>query len=277
MAVVTMKELLEVGFHFGHQTKRWNPKMKKYIFGSRNGIYIIDLQQSLKKLNEAYEFIRSTTAAGGKILFVGTKKQAQECIEEEATRCHMFSVTQRWLGGTLTNFKTIRLSIERLRELEGMKEQGVYEMHSKKEQARLDREMQKLEKYLGGIKGMEELPDAVFLVDPRKEQIAVREAMKLGIPSVAIVDTNCNPDDVDYVIPGNDDAIRAVRLVASKVADAVLEGLAQQEALEKAAGDEIAEMEKAMTEAAEATPAEEQESEEGTEDAPEYSAAEQED
>jgi len=248
-----MKELLEVGFHFGHQTKRWNPKMKKYIFGSRNGIYIIDLKQSLQKLNEAYEFIRSTAAGGGKVLFVGTKKQAQECIEAEAKRCQMFYVTQRWLGGTLTNFKTIRRSIERLQELEGMKEQGVFDVLSKKEQARLDREVAKLEKYLGGIKGMEHIPEAMFLVDPKKEQIAMREAVKLGVRSVAIVDTNCNPDDIDFVIPGNDDAIRAIRLVISKMADAVLEGLLQREALEEAAdeaGEGVAEMEKAMLEAA---------------------------
>ena len=257
MAALTMKELLEVGLHFGHQTKRWNPKMKKYIFGSRNGIYIVDLQQSLQKLREANDFLRSTAAAGGKVLFVGTKKQAQECIEAEAKRCSMFYVTQRWLGGTLTNFKTIQRSIERLRELEGMKEQGLFDALSKKEQARLDREMGKLEKYLGGIKGMEHLPEAVFIVDTKKEQIAVRETAKLGIPSVAIVDTNCNPDDIDFVIPGNDDAIRAIRLIASKMADAVLEGLSQREAMEEVgeeAGAGIAEMERAMVEAAEQAP-----------------------
>jgi small subunit ribosomal protein S2 len=224
MAALTMKELLEAGVHFGHQTKRWNPKMQKYIFGERNGIYIIDLQKTLKKFREAYAFVRDLAAGGGTVLFVGTKKQAQETVLEEAARCGMFYVNQRWLGGTLTNFTTIRKSIARLKRLEEMRDTGEYERLPKKEGLELERERQKLDKALVGIKTMEQLPSAVFIVDPRKEAIAVAEARRLGISIVAIVDTNCDPTGIDYPIPGNDDAIRAVRLIASRVADAINEG-----------------------------------------------------
>ena len=224
MAALTMKELLEAGVHFGHQTKRWNPKMQKYIFGERNGIYIIDLQKTLKKFREAYAFVRDLAAGGGSMLFVGTKKQAQETVLEEATRCAMFYVNQRWLGGTLTNFATIRKSIARLKRLEEMRDTGEYERLPKKEALELERERQKLEKALVGIKTMDQLPAAVFIVDPRKEAIAVAEAQRLGISIVAIVDTNCDPTGIDYPIPGNDDAIRAVRLIASRIADAITEG-----------------------------------------------------
>ncbi|HEX2439930.1 MAG TPA: 30S ribosomal protein S2 [Methylomirabilota bacterium] len=224
MAALTMKELLEAGVHFGHQTKRWNPKMQKYIFGERNGIYIIDLQKTLKKFREAYAFVRDLAAGGGTMLFIGTKKQAQETVFEEAGRCNMFYVNQRWLGGTLTNFTTIRKSIGRLKKLEEMKETGEFDRVSKKEALQLDREREKLEKALIGIKVMDSLPSAVFIIDPRKENIAVAEAQRLGIPIVAIVDTNCDPSGIDYPIPGNDDAIRAVRLITSRMADAILEG-----------------------------------------------------
>lgn len=224
MSIVSMKQLLEAGVHFGHQTRRWNPKMKPYIFTERNGIYIIDLQKTVKKIEEAYEFIKSISAEGGNVLFVGTKKQAQESLQEEAVRCGMFYVNQRWLGGMLTNFKTIRKRIDRLHELEKMEEDGIFEVLPKKEVLNLRHEKERLEKYLGGIKNMTELPQALFIVDPRKEKNAVLEARKLGIPIVAIVDTNCDPDEVDYVIPGNDDAIRAVKLLTEKIADAVLEG-----------------------------------------------------
>jgi len=224
MATLTMKELLEAGVHFGHQTKRWNPKMQKYIFGERNGIYIIDLQKTLKKFRDAYAFVRDLAAQGGAVLFIGTKKQAQETVFEEATRCAMFYVNQRWLGGTLTNFATIRKSIGRLKKLEEMKETGEFERLPKKEVLELDREREKLQKALIGIKTMESLPAAVFIIDPRKEKIAVAEAQRLGIPIVAIVDTNCDPSGIDHPIPGNDDAIRAVRLITSRVADAILEG-----------------------------------------------------
>ena len=233
MAALTMKELLEAGVHFGHQTKRWNPKMQKYIFGERNGIYIIDLQKTLKKFREAYASVRDLAAGCGTMLFVGTKKQAQETVFEEATRCGMFYVNQRWLGGTLTNFATIRKSIARLKKLEEMKETGEFERVSKKEALELDREREKLEKALIGIKAMEQLPSSVFIVDPRKEKIAVAEAQRLGIPIVAIVDTNCDPTGIDYPIPGNDDAIRAVRLLTGRIADAINEGrgtLAKDEA-----------------------------------------------
>jgi len=219
-----MKQLLEAGVHFGHQTRRWNPKMKPYIFTERNGIYIIDLQKTVKKIEEAYEFVKGIAAEGGNILFVGTKKQAQESLKEEAIRCGMFYVNQRWLGGMLTNFKTIRKRIERLHELEKMEEDGTFELLPKKEVLNLRHEKERLEKYLGGIKHMTELPQALFVVDPRKEKNAVLEARKLGIPIVAIVDTNCDPDEIDYVIPGNDDAIRAVKLLTEKIADAVIEG-----------------------------------------------------
>ena len=224
MAVVTMKELLEAGVHFGHQTKRWNPKMKPYIFGARNGIYILDLQQTVKYLDVAYEFIRDTVAQGKKILFVGTKKQAQEAIYEEAMRCGMFHVNHRWLGGTLTNFQTIKKSIDKLKELEKMEEKGDFQRLPKKEVLGLQKKGAKLRKYLGGIKEMDQFPGALFIVDPKRERIAVSEARKLGVATVAIVDTNCDPDEVDHVIPGNDDAIRAIRLFASKMADAVIEG-----------------------------------------------------
>ncbi|MGI6097760.1 MAG: 30S ribosomal protein S2 [Dethiobacteria bacterium] len=224
MSAVTMKQLLEAGVHFGHQTRRWNPKMKEFIFTERNGIYIIDLQKTVKMLDVAYNFVKDLVAEGHKILFVGTKKQAQESIKSEAERCGMFYVNQRWLGGMLTNFKTIRKRIDRLHELEKMEEEGLFEILPKKEVLSLKHEQQKLEKFLGGIRGMRELPSAVFIVDPRKEKIAVSEARKLGIPIIAIVDTNCDPDEIDYIIPGNDDAIRAVKLISSKMADAVLEG-----------------------------------------------------
>ena len=224
MAVsITMKELLEAGVHFGHQTKRWNPKMKKYIFGKRNGIYIIDLQKTLKLFKEASAFITDLSQGGKRILFVGTKRQAQDAILEEANRCGMFYVNNRWLGGTLTNFTTVRKSIERLKELEAMLGDAEKEM-SKKERAALEHEREKLQKNLIGIREMDGLPDALFVIDPKKEYIAVKEAKKLGIPVVAIVDTNCDPEDIDYVIPGNDDAIRAIRLFTQKMADSVLEG-----------------------------------------------------
>jgi small subunit ribosomal protein S2 len=220
---ITMKELLEAGVHFGHQTKRWNPKMKKYIFGKRNGIYIIDLQKTLKLFKEASAFISDLASQGKRILFVGTKRQAQDAILEEANRCGMFYVNNRWLGGTLTNFTTVRRSIERLKELEALLADTEKEL-SKKERAALDREREKLQKNLIGIREMDSLPDALFVIDPKKEYIAVKEAKKLGVPVVAIVDTNCDPEDINYVIPGNDDAIRAIRLFTQKIADAVLEG-----------------------------------------------------
>ncbi len=254
MAALTMKELLEAGVHFGHQTKRWNPKMQKYIFGERNGIYIIDLQKTLKKFREAYAFVRDDVASkGGSLLFIGTKKQAQDTVFEEANRCGMFYVNQRWLGGTLTNFQTIRKSIGRLKRIEEMKEGGEFERVPKKEALELDRERQKLEKALIGIKAMEQLPSAVFIIDPRKEKIAVAEAQRLGIPIVAIVDTNCDPTGIDYPVPGNDDAIRAVRLITSRIADAMLEGrgtLQKDEGVEEAAeGTAETELAAASTEA----------------------------
>ena len=224
MAVVSMKQLLEAGVHFGHQTRRWNPKMARDIFTERNGIYIIDLQKTVKKLDEAYNFVRDTAAEGGEILFVGTKKQAQESIKEEALRCGMHFVNARWLGGMLTNFRTIRRRIDRMEQINKMRDDGTFEMLPKKEVAKLELELEKLNKFLGGVKDMNILPKAMFIVDPRKERIAVSEAMKLNIPIVAIVDTNCDPDEIDYVIPGNDDAIRAVKLIAGAMADAVIEG-----------------------------------------------------
>jgi len=252
MAALTMKELLEAGVHFGHQTKRWNPKMQKYIFGERNGIYIIDLQKTLKKFRDAYAFVRDLSANGGTMLFIGTKKQAQETVFEEAGRCGMYYVNQRWLGGTLTNFSTIRKSIARLKKLEEMKETGEYDRVPKKEALELDREREKLEKALQGIKTMDQLPSAVFIIDPRKEKIAVMEAQRLGIPIVAIVDTNCDPTGIDYPVPGNDDAIRAVRLITSRIVDAINEGrgtLGKDEG--EAAGEEDTEPElaSAQTEA----------------------------
>jgi len=224
MSIVSIKQLLEAGVHFGHHTRRWNPKMAEYIFTERNGVYIIDLQKTIKKFEEAYMFVRQTVEEGGNILFVGTKKQAADTIHEEAERCGMYYVNIRWLGGMLTNYRTIRTSIERLRSLEKMKEDGVFDMLPKKEVAALVKEMDNLNKNLGGIKYMKGLPAAVFIVDPRKEHNAVLECKKLGIPVVAIVDTNCDPDDADYVIPGNDDAIRGIRLITSVIADAVIEG-----------------------------------------------------
>lgn len=224
MAVVTMKQLLEAGVHFGHQTRRWNPKMKKYIYGARNGIYIIDLQKTLRQFKEAYRFVRELSADGGVILFVGTKKQAQDSIREEAERCGMPYVNQRWLGGLLTNFATIKKSVARLKKYEAMEEEGTWEGLIKKEILKIQKEKDKLGRYLDGIKEMGSLPDAVFVVDPKREEITVNEVQKLGIPVLAIVDTNCDPDMIDYVIPGNDDAIRSIRLFATKIADAVLEG-----------------------------------------------------
>ena len=224
MSVISMKQLLEAGVHFGHQTRRWNPKMKQYIFTERNGIYIIDLQKTVKKVNEAYFFIRDIAIEGKPILFVGTKKQAQESVETEAKRCGQHFVSNRWLGGMLTNFKTIRTRIEKLESIEKMEETGDINLLPKKEIIKLMHEKEKLEKNLGGIRNMSEMPGAVFIVDPRKERIAVSEAHKMGIPVVAIVDTNCDPDEIDYPIPGNDDAIRAVKLIVSKMADAILEG-----------------------------------------------------
>ena len=223
MSVISMKQLLEAGVHFGHQTRRWNPKMAEYIYTERNGIYIIDLQKTVKKVDEAYAAVSDIISEGGEILFVGTKKQAQESIKEEAERCGMYYVNERWLGGMLTNFKTIRTRIARLIELEKMQEDGTFEVLPKKEVAVLLHEKEKLDKNLGGIKEMTRIPDVMFVVDPRKEKIAIQEAHILGIPVVAIVDTNCDPEEVDYVIPGNDDAIRAVKLIASKIADAVIE------------------------------------------------------
>ena len=224
MAVVSMKQLLEAGVHFGHQTRRWNPKMAEYIFTERNGIYIIDLQKTVKKVEEAYLFIRDIAAEGGNVLFVGTKKQAQDAIKEEALRCEMYYVNVRWLGGMLTNFKTIKKSIQKLHNLNKMAEDGTFDLLPKKEVAALQKEMADLEKNLGGIKDMKGIPSAIFIVDPKKEKNAVDEARKLGIPIVAIVDTNCDPDEVDYVIPGNDDAIRAIKLIAATLADAIIEG-----------------------------------------------------
>ena len=224
MGVISMKQLLEAGVHFGHQTRRWNPKMSPYIFTDRNGIYIIDLQKTVRKVEEAYNYVKQISMSGDSVLFVGTKKQAQESVREEAERCGMFYVNQRWLGGMLTNFQTIKLRIDRLHELENMEASGTLEVLPKKEVAHLMHEKEKLQKFLGGIKDMRRLPGVLFVVDPRKERIAVAEARKLEIPIVAIVDTNCDPDEVDYIIPGNDDAIRAVRLLTGKMADAVLEG-----------------------------------------------------
>ena len=224
MSVVSMKQLLEAGVHFGHQTRRWNPKMAPYIFTERNGIYIIDLQKTVVKLDEAYNFVKEISMEGKSVLFVGTKKQAMESVKDEATRAGAFYVNARWLGGMLTNFTTIRRRIARLKQLRTMEEDGTFDLLPKKEVIKLNLEIEKLEKFLGGIKEMSEMPGALFIVDPRKEKIAVAEAKKLGIPIVAIVDTNCNPDDVDYIIPGNDDAIRAVKLIAGAMADAIIEG-----------------------------------------------------
>jgi small subunit ribosomal protein S2 len=224
MAVISMKQLLEAGVHFGHQTRRWNPKMAPYIFTERNGIYIIDLQKTVKKIEEAYDFMREVGASGKPVLFVGTKKQAQAAIVDEANRCGQYYVNQRWLGGMLTNYKTISKRIQRLRDIQAMETDGTFDKLSKKEVAKLRLELEKLERFLGGIKDMKGMPGAIFVVDPKKEKIAIKEARILGIPVVGIVDTNCDPDDVDYIIPANDDAIRAVKLIAGKMADAVIEG-----------------------------------------------------
>ncbi|MDE2179740.1 MAG: 30S ribosomal protein S2 [candidate division NC10 bacterium] len=241
MVTVTIKELLEAGVHFGHQTKRWNPKMKKYLFGEQNGIYIIDLQKTLKKFHEAIAFVRDVAAEGLPVVFVGTKKQAADVIEQEANRCEQFFVNHRWLGGTLTNFQTVRKSVSRLRHIEEMEAKGEYERLTKKEVAKLQREQQKLEYALGGIKGMERLPGAIFVIDTKKERIAVCEARRLGIPVVAVVDTNCDPDEVDYPIPGNDDAIRAIRLMATRLADVIQESRAARlKAAEELAAEQLA-------------------------------------
>ena len=241
MAVVSMKQLLEAGVHFGHQTRRWNPKMAPYIYTERNGIYIIDLQKTVKKLEEAYNFVRDTAANGGNILFVGTKKQAQDAIREEAARCGGYYVNARWLGGMLTNFRTMRTRIDRLAQLRKMEEDGTFAMLPKKEVIKHQAEIAKLEKYLGGVKEMKKLPAALFIVDPRKERNAIAEARKLNIPIVAIVDTNCDPDEIDYVIPGNDDAIRAIRLIASAMANAAIEGRQGEDVAEEAAAETTAE------------------------------------
>ena len=234
MSVVSMKSLLEAGVHFGHQTRRWNPKMATYIYTERNGIYIIDLQKTVKKLEEAYAFVREIAADGGNVLFVGTKKQAQDAIKEEAARCGGYYVNARWLGGMLTNFRTMRTRIDRLAQLRKMEEDGTFAMLPKKEVIKHQGEIEKLEKYLGGVKEMKKLPAALFIVDPRKESNAIAEAKKLGIPVVAIVDTNCDPDEIDYVIPGNDDAIRAIRLIAAAMAAAVIEGRQGEDAVVEA-------------------------------------------
>ena len=238
MAQITMKQLLEAGVHFGHQTKRWNPKMKEYIFGARNGIYIIDLQKTVKLFRVAYKVVRDDVAAGGKFLFVGTKKQAKDTIRDEAKRANMFYIDNRWLGGTLTNFKTIKHNIEKLKEIEKIFEDGTSESLTKKERLKLEREQTKLEKNIGGIKEMDGLPTMVFVVDPKKEKIAVAEARKLNIPIVAIVDSNCDPDEIDHIIPGNDDAIRAIKLITSRMADACIEGMRIQEEAKLAATEE---------------------------------------
>ncbi len=273
--VVTMKELLEAGVHFGHQVKRWNPKMKRYIFGERNDIYIIDLQKTMKGLETAYNFVKEEAAKGTSVLFVGTKKQAQDAIAEEAKRAGAYYVNQRWLGGMLTNFTTIKKSIERLKKIETMKEDGTYNLLTKKEVAAYEKERMKLEKNLSGIKDMTELPGIVFIIDPKKEKIAVAEARKLSIPIVAVVDTNCDPDEIDYVIPGNDDAIRAIALISSKIADAIIEGkeemakLKAEEAAAQAAEEAKAEAEVETAEKTETVTSEKPETETKVEEAEE--------
>lgn len=247
MAVVAMKQLLEAGVHFGHQTRRWDPKMAEYIFQARNGIHIIDLQKTSKKLDEAYDFIREQAEEGKTVLFVGTKKQAQECMKEAAIKCGMFYVDQRWLGGMLTNFDTIQKRIQRLKDLEKMQEDGTFDVLPKKEVILLKKEMEKLEKNLGGIKEMNELPGVIFLVDPKKERIAILEAKKLGIPVVGLVDTNCNPEELDYPIPGNDDAIRAVKLIADVMANAVIEGRQGESFEEEVSEEQVADEEESTS------------------------------
>jgi len=253
MSQFTMKQLLEAGVHFGHQTRRWNPKMAPYIFGQRNGIHIIDLQKTLRMANESYSFMQALAAAGGRVLFVGTKRQAREAVKEESARAGQFYVNHRWLGGTLTNFATVQQSVRKMKDLQRQKEEGVFELLTKKEALGLQRQLDKLERSLGGIKDMVELPDCLFVVDVRKEELAVKEAQKLGIPVVAVVDTNCNPTGIDYIIPGNDDAIRAVRLFCSKIADALLEGTESWHLENAEDGDDVVE---AMTVAAEEAVAE---------------------
>ena len=243
MAAISMKQLLEAGVHFGHQTRRWNPKMKKYIFTERNGIYIIDLQKTVKKVDEAYKYVKEVASNGGTILFVGTKKQAQDSVRDEAIRSGMFYVNQRWLGGTLTNFQTIRKRINRLKDIERMEEDGTFDVLPKKEVVGLLKEKDRLVKFLGGIKEMKRIPDAMFVIDPRKERIAIAEAHKLNIPIIGIVDTNCDPDEIDYVIPANDDAIRAVKLLTSKMADAILEVKQEEEVPEEVQAEETVEAE----------------------------------
>lgn len=250
MSVISMKQLLEAGVHFGHQTRRWNPKMKKYIFTERNGIYIIDLQKTVKKVDEAYKYVKEIVSDGGTVLFVGTKKQAQDSVRDEATRSGMYYINQRWLGGTLTNFQTIRKRITRLKNIEHMEEDGTFDVLPKKEVVDLLKEKDRLMKFLGGIKEMKKLPDAMFVIDPRKERIAIAEAHKLNIPIIGIVDTNCDPDEIDYVIPANDDAIRAVKLLTSKMADAILE-VKQSEEAERIAKEEEEEKTAEPVEAAE--------------------------
>ena len=251
MAVVSMKQLLEAGVHFGHQTRRWNPKMAEYIFTERNGIYIIDLQKTVKKLEEAYAFVRDLSMEGKSVLFVGTKKQAQDSVKEEAERAGAFYVNARWLGGMMTNFTTIQRRINRLKQLRAMEEDGTFDLLPKKEVIKLNLEIEKLEKFMGGIKEMKEMPGALFIVDPRKERIAVAEAKKLGIPIVAIVDTNCDPDEIDYVIPGNDDAIRAVKLIAGTIANAIIEGNEGKMGAAAAEEEAVKTEEEAVEEAAE--------------------------
>lgn len=253
MSVISMKQLLEAGVHFGHQTRRWNPKMKKYIFTERNGIYIIDLQKTVKKINEAYNFVRDLSADGGTVLFVGTKKQAQESVRDEALRSGMFYVNQRWLGGTLTNFETIEKRINRMKQIERMEEDGTFEVLPKKETVELSKEKDRLVKFLGGIKDMKRIPDAMFVVDPRKERIAIAEGIKLNIPIVGIVDTNCDPDEIDYIIPANDDAIRAVKLLTSKMADAIIEGKQGEESAEGMQPEEFLDEAEETTETKEVT------------------------
>ena len=243
MSVVAMKQLLEAGVHFGHQTRRWDPRMAPYIFTARNGIYIIDLQKTAKKIDEAYAVLKSIVDEGKTVIFVGTKKQAQECVKEEAERCGMYYVNQRWLGGMLTNFKTIRTRVNRLKELEAMAEDGTFDVLPKKEVIVLKKEMEKLQTNLGGIKDMTEIPGAMFVVDPKKERIAILEARKLGIPVIGLVDTNCNPEDVDYVIPGNDDAIRAIKLIIEAMANAVIESKQGESMVKESENDEETTME----------------------------------
>lgn len=248
MSGIKMKELLEAGVHFGHQTRRWNPKMKAYIFGARNGIHIIDLQKTVKLFKVAYEFVVKSVAEGYPVLFVGTKKQAHDAIVEESERCGMFYVENRWLGGTLTNFQTIRKGVARLKELESMKQDGTIHRYKKKEILKLEKELEKLQKNLRGIKEMDELPGAMFVVDPKRERIAVKEARKLDIPVIAIADSNCDPDEIDYVIPGNDDAIRAIRLICSKIADACIEGHSLKESRQTAEDEEKPQVEEFVAE-----------------------------